>query len=538
MARARGVLVLVSLAVLASACSGGEEEQVRVEHRTGTAPAALPGAGGPPPGILTERWQAGEIPTHSATTRPEADFALDSGNLVVFNDSGVRSYAVASGEPGWSYHEPGRRVSGFVSDGVVVLSSTDSETANTEGAVNRLVGLAAGDGKLLWEKKNEWRTDEFPPADGVIAALPADRHEAGPLTGIDVRTGEVRWETEFRRCGIPNLTRPSWHDGSLVLVSGVCAPGRQWDAFDPADGRHLWTQELDASIPGGSTSGVSIEDETVFSHRGEEVVRIDRDGTAHDPVPARPGNQFGAYQVIKAAPRLSLRDLRTAEEAVTGWPSLLGPAAFDGDTMYYLNQAGVADWLPQLVVGDLATGTQQSMPLPGAVPFPAQPVWLGVTGEHLLFAHRADDHTVSVIALTSTPTDGPVDLGGVPHESWPAPCDLLDAVTLPGGAGQEEPTLTDTTGTVEVPQVDCVRRLPDGDRLTLRVAWVAATEEQAAGRLGGTPGPTGVDEIGQSPTGMAGARIARIGTVFVEVWTEDQDTITTTLEQVAAHLRS
>jgi len=543
MATTRGTVALgISLAVLLSGCTAAWE-QVRVDHRTGTAPAEPSGDGGPPPGILTELWRVDDIPTTTATTKPENAFWLESGNLLVFDDTGVRSYAVATGEPGWSYHEPGRTVRGYATDGVVVISSSDSSSADgeNEDTVGRLVGLSAGDGKLLWQRENEWRTGELPPADGIVAALPADRHTSGPLSGLDVHTGEIRWETDYRGCGIPDLDQIRSHDGSVVLVGGSCAAGVRWDAFDPADGRQLWTQRWNSSTPGVHAGGMSVVDGTTLSNRGQEVIRIDRDGTAHDAVPVEAGRQHGFYQEIDAAPTLSLRDLRTGEEAVSGWPALLGTAAFAGDTVYYLNQAGVADWLPQLVVGNLADGTHQSMPLPGAVPFPAHQVWLGVTGEHLLTASRSGDGKVSVTALGSTPTDGPVELGGVPQKSWPDPCALLAAAPLPSEPGtvdEHEQVLTDAGGTVTLPRVHCVRHLPGGDRLTLRVPWVAATEKQAAGRLGGTPGPTGVDELTTSPTGLAGARIARVGTVFVEVWADDQDVVTTTLEAVAAHLRA
>lgn len=480
MATKRGAVTLV-VAVLLTGCTADWEE-VRVEHHTGAAPAELTGNGGPPTGILTQLWRVDDIPTTTDPARTEAGFQLESGNLLVFDDSGVRAYAISSGEAGWSYHEPGRTVRGFATDGVVVISSTDTDDPDAEDAVSRLVGLSASDGRLLWQRENEWRTGELPLADGVIAALPRDQHTSDPLSGIDVHTGEIKWESEHSGCGIPHLDQIRSSDGSVLLVHGSCGSGVQWDAFDPATGELLWTQQWNLSTPGIHASGMSVVDGTTLSSRGEEVVRIGRDGTVHDAVPIQSGRQHGFYQEIDAAPTLSLRDLRTGAEVVHGWPSLLGPAALIGDTLYYLNSAGVTDWLPQLVVGDLAGGTHVSMPLPGSVQFAANPLWLGVAGEHLLVASRSGDGTAAVAAIGSTPTDGPVELGGVPHRTWPDPCDLLAAVPLdrePGQPDEHAPVLTESAGSVDLPRIQCV-----------------------------------------------------------EVWCEDQQVITTTLEAVAKHLNT
>lgn len=533
-------MVVVALAVLVTGCTADWEE-VRVEHRPAPAPAKVTGDDGPPPGILAERWRRAGLRTITDPTRTEDAFAVAAGNLVVFDDTGVRTYAVGDGKPGWSYHEPGRTVRGFATDGVVVISSTDAEDPDNaaDDAVNRLVGLSAADGTLLWQRENEWRTDELPVADGVIAALPLDRHTSSPVSGIDVHTGEIAWETQYNGCGIPGLDRVRSTDGSLILVKGACAAGVQWDAFDPATGTLLWTQQWDMSKPGVHAGGMTVVDGTTLSDRGEEVVRIDRDGTVHDAIPVQGSGQHGFYQEIDAAPTLSLRDLRTGEEVARGWPSLLGSAVVTGDSLYYVNNAGVADWLPQLVVGNLATGEYQSMPLPGSVQVPSQPLWLGTAGQHLLMASRSADGTAEVVAISSTPTDGPVELGGVPHSSWPDPCSLLAAVPPPPEPGQpdeHEPVSGEGLGTVDLPRIQCVRHLPGGDRLTLRVAWVAATEAQATGRLGGAAGPPGVDEMTPTTNGLIGTVVARIGTVFVEVWSDDAQLVLTALEAVAKHL--
>lgn len=528
-----GAIALAAI-LLVSGCTAGWED-AWTEHHPGIAPAESTAHGGPAPGILTELWRIDDVPVAAGPTRRQDSFVLESGNLLTFTNTGVHAVDAATGRRGWSYREPARIVRGMVTDGVVVLSSTDHD-----GGTGRLVGLDAADGKLLWQRGNDWRTGELPLADGVIPALPADKHASGKLTGIDVHTGEIAWETEYSGCGIADLERLDASDGSLILVNGSCAAGLQWDAFDPKTGELLWTQQWDPGIPGIHASGMSVVDGTTLSNRGEEVVRIDSDGTVHDPRPVSPGSRYGAYQEIAAAPTLSLRDLRTGRVAARGWPSPIRPPAFSGEKMYYLNHAGVTGWLPQLVVGDLASGKHTSMPLPGSVALPANPLWTGVAGGRLLIAEAAGGGTVSVLAIGSRPTGGPVELGGVPLRKWPDPCELLAAAPFGHQQGQpdeREPAVSEG-GSVDLPRQQCVRYLPSGDRLTVSVPWVAATEQQAAGRLGGRPGPHGIDELTNSATGLVGTKVARIGTVFVAVWSDRPPVVSRTLKAIADRLRS
>jgi outer membrane protein assembly factor BamB len=165
------------------------------------------------------------------------------------------------------------------------------------GSGSTVVCLNAADGGLVWERKLA-RPTAKPIASSVavvggVAVLLAD-----VLTGLDARTGEVRWAQE--RITGHESSPASWRANGRDYV--LCNTARETHGVDPADGKVLW------SVPGGGKSTPVVAQE----YGGDFLVNLS-DGRK---------NGLTAYRLTPQGPR-KLWSLPAYDRASS-------PVAFDG----------------------------------------------------------------------------------------------------------------------------------------------------------------------------------------------------------------
>jgi hypothetical protein len=472
-----------------------------VDHVTVGAGAQPLSGLGPAPGVLREQWRTVNLPAFEPTRPPE--FHLVGGAVVVADGQGVVAFDASTGRKLWHYREPGRRllvgVTGGEAAGVVVVASEDAADENA----NRLVGLDAGTGQLLWARHNPWRvgTDGMmlTVASGILPVLGADVHETSELTGLDVRTGQVAWVTGFDPCAIANLDRPGRSDGSLVLLHD-CGFESRVQAFDPGSGRLVWTNTWPELV---QVHRISVQERTVLVHAGRQLQLISPDGTITtlEIDPTDSGDPLGFYLPVDTSTGTNLIDVRTGETVAQEWPSYLHsriPTLDSGNNLYMLND----HWrpVPALMMGDPSRDELTWMPRPGSETVDGYAIWTATAGERLLLArqHPDDPTRIRLFAYVSEPTDGPVELGGIPYADWPDPCGVrLDGATGVAEGQELEPMVL---GRIEYPQRACriVVASPGSsnqDAIHVRIIWVGASAGVVEDWFAGKPGPAGVEEV-------------------------------------------
>ncbi|MEV4136304.1 PQQ-binding-like beta-propeller repeat protein [Dactylosporangium sp. NPDC049742] len=209
---------------------------------------ADPASGPPPPSVVLEGDGIG-------------DMRADGDTLVLLMRTAVAAYRMPGGTRRWSVPvEPGARLLA-ASHGRVVLAVEEPATGTAA-----LVGLDATTGTEVWRRDGSVPsppTGEGPP--GLLLAR-ADDVIDGRLLGLDVRTGEVRWQL-----GTPSVRR--------VLAA---AGGRREIADLDPDGTLLIRDAGSASVvrtvalPGlGAVDGFDVAGDRLLVYHFERTTLLD-----------------------------------------------------------------------------------------------------------------------------------------------------------------------------------------------------------------------------------------------------------------------
>lgn len=542
-------VVGLGLVIVVSGCSGPDSSSIAVEHTVvDSAPDRLADSG-PQPGTYQQVWQA------TADTGNEiADYHLISGHLLVVTSTGFQAYDARTGKPTWHYREPGRTVQGWAAtNGAILLSTSDDRSAD-----RHVIGLDAGTGEQLWEWEENWSTivssrgpSGFPPvgrgdaAAGIVVVIKPD--SPSERLGIDARTGKERWRITNSdvadRCAAPAAGSNASSD-DLVLVDLGCGRGDSvYVALDAKSGEPRWHRSSSLSPTMRATMRDGI---TLWDVGSEPPVLIGPDG--QDLFIAPPGTMCGSLcdPVITGGRALltyrddeQREDVRVSVDLVTGEATVVpgspgqvflrATTAVAGGRVYEV--APMVDpehpvsgaLLPAMLSVTDPTSHQvhyAALPFPAPTAAPAESVgWFGVAGDRIFTATQPGTLTDSsgppvLTSYAVRDTTPPTELGGVPSQSWPDPCALSAGVPTEDELERGTPI---TIGSVSIPATSCEIDLPAPDygRVTLTVAWVAATEEDADALFGDGEPPT-VDADEERGVGSTFSRL-RVGRTIVSL---------------------
>ncbi|MGP3936566.1 outer membrane protein assembly factor BamB family protein [Nonomuraea sp. KM88] len=536
------IYAAAGLLLLTTGCSllGEDAEDVpdvRRERTFATAgPRQLTGAG-PAPGVMREAWRVKGLGQGD-----DRQIRLEGGQLFVAGADGFDVYDAGTGRKRWHYREPGRELTGFAvtKDDLVVASRSE------EGS--HLTGLAAGTGRLRWERGD----DEGKPFTGgpgrrlavgegvvplLVRAEPSGRDEEekpDEFLALDAATGEERWRRPHHApngCDVGTRSAATDTDGSVLVFRESCRDDHYLYAFNPSDGKPLWsrTGTSDDSLVGISVrAGATLIEldehtRTLVGRDDREIANLNGIGRCLAPCSLRSvGDDLGlmhldesrdvTLSVIDVAGG-QLRTLTTPHDtmSVTAGGRLYGVSAKLGGTL-----------LPaRLTVLDAATEQVTTMPLPLSLDSDVGGLrWLGTAGGHLLVATSKGD---DLVAYASTPTDGPLELGGVAKDEWPQACDLLKDV--PGRTTARTPMVEGPVriGSQELARSRCHVNYSahgkDGQAIA-EVLWVAATAAEADGLVNGETGLHGADEVQKSSDEVV---LVRKGRFVVKVQSRQED---------------
>src|SRR5918992_2021024 len=278
--RLASAVAVCALASVTGACTPSDRDGPG--RSASGAPQPLADAG-PRPGALRPVWHL-DGRKRPASASP-VTFDLAGGRLLVKTGDRITLHDARTGAARWHYTEPGLQVGAHAATRATLVVAMRTATSTSH-----LVGLDAGDGRRLWERKDvsPGRTDVIPAGAGVVAVI----EKAGEVVGIDASTGRERWTWEGDpaldcRLGLPWLSGPNPVDG-VILVRESCYPGdaavdpaRSIRALDPATGRSLWRR------PAPAESNVRAE-----SRRGVTMLRTGSWGTEGVAILGRDGREL------------------------------------------------------------------------------------------------------------------------------------------------------------------------------------------------------------------------------------------------------
>lgn len=524
-------VVLTALACTAVLSGCGVHPDV--DHQVArAAPAPLLDVG-PEPGPPEQVWQA-EI---EAAGSEQAAYRLVGGNLVVLTKTGLAAYDATTGDPAWSYREPGRQIWGVAETGGAIVLNTykkKEKDGSDYTADKYLVGLDSGTGKRLWEKSEDWyitaageSRSGTPPAwgdaaDGTVVVQPDSPSER---IGLDARTGEQRWRIDDRDvvgdCAEPKPSKPG--SGPLVLAKFGCGAtgGSMSVALDAGSGEARWHRPSPGDVTLHGEIGLFSRFDAppvLVGPDGEELFSAPRGGSCPCELYA---NGTGVLLVYRSEARegralITVDPATRAAKPLRAWTGTerSGLSAAAGGRFYDVSssllprdldrlRAGLR--LAGLTVTDVRSGTVRSVPLLAAGPLRTaanraeQGRWLGAGGGRLFLAtqERSGPNSFEPPVVTSFAVRDPkqpLELGGVPPESWPAPCRLLAGIPndpdrrAPLGPPEADAPLT--VGGTRIPATSCTSAVASQDEAErivvarVRVLWVAATEQEAAALFG------------------------------------------------------
>jgi outer membrane protein assembly factor BamB len=481
--------VLIGLATfLVAACSAGHKgkdpgaPKVKVDHSTtGAAAPALVDAG-PVAGTLGESWHVDTRPPRDSAD-PQVFRRLVAGQLIVGTVTGVEAYDAGSGRARWHYREPGRTVTGYAeTSGSLVVMTADPDLARGS---SRWTGLATATGRVRWTAPRPGYQLmsgglDVAAGQGVLPVLPLSG--TGGVRGLDASTGRIRWTRPVaeRGCRTPILDQLGAQDtdGSLFALREECADRVRVLAVDPATGAVRWAHDADRRAVTVLRRGTALID-------GAKGVVVAADG--HDvgggrpcPAPCRFA-VAGARAVVTSATQALTVDLASGRVTARPLVAPYGALAVAGGQVYGVRRHLGDGLLPAaLDVIDPAAGTVRTGPAPFALaerPGDAgerDVPWIGVSGRRLYAGHQVS----GVFRTTSYETTSaglPGELGGVRESDWPDAC-----AVAPGYRPASSPsTAAVTIGPVALHGLSCAYRLAGDTDVSLAIAWVAPTPDDA-----------------------------------------------------------
>ncbi|MFC9731581.1 outer membrane protein assembly factor BamB family protein [Streptomyces roseolus] len=259
---------------------GPASRAVRYTVVGGLLLAVLAGVGGITVGILADQ---GHLPGDSLrevwNTPDDDNRPSDSGNaswasgdaVAAARADGVTGYDARTGARRWR-HEPDRgaavcSVSRTAADGVVLIAQGVPDLpGGAEGGegCTTVTALDLRHGRELWRTTRVAATDEIQDERDLVAvggglAVVRDEDPDRPyswvgerpgsvrpdraLRALDLRTGKPRWTARVPKGCVPYRAAAAERQ---VLALLVCdRDDIRLAAFDPADGKHRWTTELD-----------------------------------------------------------------------------------------------------------------------------------------------------------------------------------------------------------------------------------------------------------------------------------------------------
>lgn len=208
-------------------------------------------------------------------------------------------------------------------------------------------------GKQVWQKKaggfvSHWGYSASPTIYRTSLIVATDHKDGGGLHALDLRTGELLWET-------PRPKAPSYASPVVLNVAGkdqlVIAGADQVNSYDPANGKQLW------SVKGTSVECVSTviaQGDRIFATGGypeKETLCIRADGSGEVVWRAKVGD-FVPSQLIHGGFIYSVLDngIALCLDADTGkemWKERLSSPAFSaspilvGEHIFIPSETGI-----------------------------------------------------------------------------------------------------------------------------------------------------------------------------------------------------
>ena len=218
-----------------------------------------------------ELWQAARLGLRDVAPRLAGDLVLAA------TDDGIAAFRRDDGSKVWDTPLAARANTPVVAGRVAV-------TTTWEG---HLVGVALGDGKVLWTADLPGGAIAPPAGDGstVVAVWQRQDQRAAGVAAVDAATGRSRWAVPLEPGGVggPGLTP----DGAVVMVAGDLAA----HALALGDGRERWRTELTGAGSAEVPPAVVGDRSVLVAHRlggldlldtatGRRLWQTDADGIA------------------------------------------------------------------------------------------------------------------------------------------------------------------------------------------------------------------------------------------------------------------
>ena len=185
----------------------------------------------------------------------------------------VAAYRLDSGAPAWEYSWDSRFSESMGGDGPRATPTWSGGRVYALGANGNLVCLAAGDGKLVWERNIlrdagasnlEWGMAGAPlVVDDLVIVHPGGSNGKS-LFAYDKATGDVRWSALDDKAGYvsPQVATLAGHR-QILLISGTRVLGASLE-----DGSELWGVEWETSYDANCAQPLVVDGNHVFVSSG------------------------------------------------------------------------------------------------------------------------------------------------------------------------------------------------------------------------------------------------------------------------------
>jgi outer membrane protein assembly factor BamB len=351
-----------------------------------------------------------------ATAQPYA-FGITSGEIIVISGSGVAAYSAQKGSSRWRVTSDRVISTVTISGSVIVLRRAGGDD---------WVGIDAATGKVLWKRPHvgsmlTFRSLKAPDTDGVVPAVVDEYSGANPgVIGIDAHSGKTRWRLDSKSVGgcVPDtgaLTQGVDIGRRLLVFDARCGRQAEIVAFDMVTGKPAWHRavpspisEANGTIGPGSIAAVGGDGVVALKYTGSGdasgSVIFGPDGRQLAIAPNMLPASMPGYNAMTVAGQTALVEANDSQADIgfgvvdlhagkAGWtsaaatglvsdPGTRSPFAFDGSTLYALNQSDA------VVMTDVATKRRVTAQFPSGFSVPPGS-WIGVAGGYLLLAEPA-----------------------------------------------------------------------------------------------------------------------------------------------------